>query len=54
MSSLQEQLLKAGLVDDKKLARAEQEKNRRRQERRAARPGQATGSKQKSAARSRA
>ncbi|NCF36548.1 MAG: DUF2058 family protein [Gammaproteobacteria bacterium] len=29
MSSLQEQLLKAGLVDDKKLARAEQEKNRR-------------------------
>ena len=29
MSSLQEQLLKAGLVDQKKLARAEQEKNRR-------------------------
>ena len=29
MSSLQEQLLKAGLVDDKKLARAEQEKNKR-------------------------
>ena len=29
MSSLQEQLLKAGLVDEKKLARAEQEKNRR-------------------------
>lgn len=28
MSSLQEQLLKAGLVDQKKLARAEQEKNR--------------------------
>ncbi|MGD8350745.1 MAG: DUF2058 domain-containing protein [Gammaproteobacteria bacterium] len=28
MSSLQEQLLKAGLVDEKKLARAEQEKNR--------------------------
>ena len=29
MASLQEQLLKAGLVDKKKLARAEQEKNRR-------------------------
>ena len=29
MSSLQEQLLKAGLVDEKKLARAEQEKNKR-------------------------
>jgi uncharacterized protein len=29
MSSLQEQLLKAGLVDQKKLARAEQEKNKR-------------------------
>ena len=29
MSSLQEQLLKAGLVDEKKLAKAEQEKNRR-------------------------
>ncbi len=29
MSSLQEQLLKAGLVDQKKLDRAEQEKNRR-------------------------
>lgn len=28
MSSLQDQLLKAGLVDEKKLARAEQEKNR--------------------------
>ena len=28
MSSLQEQLLKAGLVDEKKLARAKQEKNR--------------------------
>ncbi len=31
MSSLQEQLLKAGLVDQKKLARAEQEKNKRAQ-----------------------
>ena len=29
MSSLQEQLLKAGLVDQKKLARAEQEKNKK-------------------------
>jgi uncharacterized protein YaiL (DUF2058 family) len=29
MSSLQEQLLKAGLVDEKKLARAEQEKSKR-------------------------
>ena len=29
MSSLQEQLLKAGLVDEKKLAKAEQEKNKR-------------------------
>ena len=29
MSSLQEHLLKAGLVDEKKLAKAEQEKNRR-------------------------
>ncbi|MDJ0777699.1 MAG: DUF2058 domain-containing protein [Gammaproteobacteria bacterium] len=29
MSSLQEQLLKAGLVDEKKLAKAEQDKNRR-------------------------
>ena len=29
MSSLQEQLLKAGLVDDKKLARAKQEKERK-------------------------
>ena len=29
MSSLQEQLLKAGLVDEKKLARAKQEKTRK-------------------------
>ena len=29
MSSLQDQLLKAGLVDEKKLARAEQEKNKK-------------------------
>ena len=29
MPSLQEQLLKSGLVDEKKLAKAEQEKNKR-------------------------
>jgi uncharacterized protein YaiL (DUF2058 family) len=38
MSSLQEQLLKAGLVDDKKLARAEQEKNRRTSGKKGAQP----------------
>jgi len=45
MASLQEQLLKAGLVDQKKLARAEQEKNkkanlaRRKQGKKSVQPG---------------